>query len=161
MQPHRQQPIRLLCPLDSPGKNTGVGCHFLLQCIKVNSESEVARGMQGTLKAGLYCNLLHRIADWLRSSAPCCLPIHTSPGWHFMFSEGQTWKLLSESCQLISSRKRAGNCGGFCLGLPGVLNKAIYALNSFEAKPTVFSPKVRLALLHTCPWDNKDPCPVL
>ena len=35
MWPHRRQPIRLLRPWDSPGKNTGVGCHFLLQCIKV------------------------------------------------------------------------------------------------------------------------------
>ena len=36
--PHRRQPTRLLCPWDSPGKNTGVGCHFLLQCMKVKSE---------------------------------------------------------------------------------------------------------------------------
>ena len=43
MQPHRRQPTRLLCPWDSPGKNTGVGCHFLLQCIKVKSEKEVAQ----------------------------------------------------------------------------------------------------------------------
>ena len=34
VQPHRRQPTRLLCPWDSPGKNTGVGCHFLLQCMK-------------------------------------------------------------------------------------------------------------------------------
>ena len=34
MRPHRRQPIRLPCPWDSPGKNTGVGCHFLLQCMK-------------------------------------------------------------------------------------------------------------------------------
>ena len=40
--PHRRQPTRLLRPWDSPGKNTGVGCHFLLQCMKVKSESEVA-----------------------------------------------------------------------------------------------------------------------
>ena len=33
----------LLCPWDSPGKNTGVGCHFLLQCMKVKSKSEVAQ----------------------------------------------------------------------------------------------------------------------
>ena len=37
------QPIRLPCPWDSPSKNTGVGCHFLLQCMKVKSESEVAQ----------------------------------------------------------------------------------------------------------------------
>ena len=35
MRPHRWQPTRLPCPWDSPGKNTGVGCHFLLQCMKV------------------------------------------------------------------------------------------------------------------------------
>ena len=40
--PHRQQPTRLPHPWDSPGNNTGVGCHFLLQCMKVRSESEVA-----------------------------------------------------------------------------------------------------------------------
>ena len=43
MRPHRWQPTRLLCPWDSPRKNTGVGCHFLLQCMKVKSESEVAQ----------------------------------------------------------------------------------------------------------------------
>jgi len=41
--PHRWQPNRPPCPWDSPGKNTGVGCHFLLQCMKVKSESEVAQ----------------------------------------------------------------------------------------------------------------------
>ena len=41
--PHRWQPTRLPRPRDSPGKNTGVGCHFLLQCLKVKSENEVAQ----------------------------------------------------------------------------------------------------------------------
>ena len=43
VQPHRWQPTRLPRPWDSPGKNTGVGCHFLLQCMKVKNESEVAQ----------------------------------------------------------------------------------------------------------------------
>ena len=43
VRPHRQHPTRLPCPWDSPGKNTGVGCHFLLQCRKEKSESEVAQ----------------------------------------------------------------------------------------------------------------------
>ena len=43
VRPHRWQPTRLPHPWDSPGKNTGVGCHFLLQCKKVKSESEVAQ----------------------------------------------------------------------------------------------------------------------
>ena len=43
VQPQRRQPTRLPRPWDSPGKNTWVGCHFLLQCRKVKSESEVAQ----------------------------------------------------------------------------------------------------------------------
>ena len=43
VRPHRRQPTRLPRPWDSPGKNTGVGRHFLLQCRKVKSESEVAQ----------------------------------------------------------------------------------------------------------------------
>ena len=43
VRPHRRQPTRLPRPWDSPGKNTGVGCHFLLQCRKVKRKSEVAQ----------------------------------------------------------------------------------------------------------------------
>ena len=43
VRPHRRQPTRLPRPWDSPGKNIAVGCHFLLQCVKVKSESEVAQ----------------------------------------------------------------------------------------------------------------------
>ena len=43
VQPCRRQPTRLPRPWDSPGKNTGVGCHFLLQCMKVKSESDVSQ----------------------------------------------------------------------------------------------------------------------
>ena len=56
LQPHRWQPTRLLCPWDSPGKNTGVGCHFLLQCMKVKSESEVAQSCP-TLSDPMDCSL--------------------------------------------------------------------------------------------------------
>ena len=43
VRPHRWQPTRLPRLWDSPGKNTGVGCHFLLQCMKMKNESEVAQ----------------------------------------------------------------------------------------------------------------------
>ena len=43
VRPHGRQPTRLLHPWDSPGKNTGVGCYFLLQCVKVESEIEVTQ----------------------------------------------------------------------------------------------------------------------
>ena len=56
VRPHRWQPTRLCRPWDSPGKNTGVGCHFLLQCMKVKSESEVAQSCP-TLGDPMDCSL--------------------------------------------------------------------------------------------------------
>ena len=56
VRPHRQQPTRLPRPWDSPGKNTGVGCHFLLQSMKVKSESEVAQSYL-TLSDPMDCSL--------------------------------------------------------------------------------------------------------
>ena len=56
VRPHRWQPTRLPRPWDSPGKNTGVGCHFLLQCMKVKSESEVAQSCP-TLRGPMDCSL--------------------------------------------------------------------------------------------------------
>ena len=53
---HRRQPTRLPRPWDSPGKNTGVGCHFLLQCMKVKSESEVTQSCP-TLSDPMDCSL--------------------------------------------------------------------------------------------------------
>ena len=56
VRPHRRQPTRLRRPWDSPGKNTGVGCHFLLQSMKVKSESEVAQSCP-TLSDPMDCSL--------------------------------------------------------------------------------------------------------
>ena len=56
VQPHRQQPTSLLCPWDSPGKNTGVGCYSLLQCMRVKSESEVTQSCP-TLRDPMDCSL--------------------------------------------------------------------------------------------------------
>ena len=52
----RRQPTRNPSPWDSPGKNTAVGCHFLLQCMKVKSESEVAQSFP-TLCDPMDCSL--------------------------------------------------------------------------------------------------------
>ena len=56
VRPHRRQPTRFLCPWDSPGRNTGVGCYFLLQCMKVKSESEVTQSCP-TLSDPMDCSL--------------------------------------------------------------------------------------------------------
>ena len=79
--PHRRQPVRLPRPWDPPGKNTGVGCHFLLQCMKsekwkwshsVVSDSEQPHGLQPTRllhpwdfpgkSTGVGCHCLLRVA---------------------------------------------------------------------------------------------------
>ena len=56
VQPHRWQPTSLHRPWDSPGKNTGGGCHFPLQCMKVKSESEVTQ-LCPTLSDPMDCSL--------------------------------------------------------------------------------------------------------
>ena len=56
VRPHRRQPTRLPRPWDSPGKNTGVGYHFFLQCMQVKSESEVAQSYP-TLRDPMDCSL--------------------------------------------------------------------------------------------------------
>ena len=76
VQPHRRQPTRLPHPWDSPGKNTGVGCHFLLQCMKVKSENEAAKS-HPTLHDLIDCSLqgssVHgifqaRVLEWVASA---------------------------------------------------------------------------------------------
>ena len=96
-QPHRRQPTRLPHPWDSPGKNTGVGCHFLLQCMQVKSESEVSQSCP-TLSNPMDCSLpgssIHgifqaRVLEWgaiafsepgaggtlFLSATPSCTPV--------------------------------------------------------------------------------------
>ena len=101
VRPHRWQPTRLPCPWDSPSKNTGVGGHFLLQCMKVKSESEAAQwysipsypmvcSLPGSTVPGI---LQARILEWvaisfsnacmhaesLQSCPTLCNPIDGSP----------------------------------------------------------------------------------
>ena len=72
LRPHGPQTARPLCPWDFPGKNTGVGCHFFLQCRKVKSESEVAQSCP-TLRDPMDCSppgssvhgiLQARVLEW-------------------------------------------------------------------------------------------------
>ena len=90
---------RLHCPWDSPGKNTGVGCHFLLQCMKVKSESEVAQSCP-TLSDPMDCSLagssVHGIFQakyWSGVPLPSPSPVCSSPynkGLGFFW--GKTWR---------------------------------------------------------------------
>ena len=80
-RPHGLQPTRLPRPWDSPGKNTGVGCHFLLQCMKVKSESEISQSCP-TLHDPMDCSLpgssVHaifqaRVLEWVAIAFSSCL----------------------------------------------------------------------------------------
>ena len=107
MRSHRRQPARLPCPWDSPGKNTGVGCHFLLQCMKVKSErshsvvsdSSRPHGLQPTRllhpwdfpgkSTGVGCHCLLRCTCYMKIDSSLCnlgtipieidLPLNFSP----------------------------------------------------------------------------------
>ena len=73
VRPRRRQPTRLCCPWDSPGKNTGVGCHFLLRCVKVKRESEITQScltpsdpMDGSLPGSSIHGILQaRVLAWV------------------------------------------------------------------------------------------------
>ena len=114
VQPHRQQPTRLPRPWDSPGKNTGVCCHFLLQCMKVKSESEVTQSCP-TLRDPMDCSLpgssVHgifqaRVLEWVaiafsrffsraRFSALALLTFCTRQFWSALMSLSDFLRLAS------------------------------------------------------------------
>ena len=75
VRPHRRQPTRLPRPWDSPGKNTGVGCHFLLQCVKMKSESEVAQSRLTLSDMGCHFLLqgVFRLRDGTNVSCISCI----------------------------------------------------------------------------------------
>ena len=75
VRPHRRQPTRLPRPWDSPGKSTGVGCHVLLQCMKVKSESEVAQScltLSNPMDCGPPGSSVHGIFPGKSTGVGCC-----------------------------------------------------------------------------------------
>ena len=103
VRPHRRQPTRLPCSWDSPGKNTGVGCHFLLQCTKVKSESKVAQSCP-TLSDPMDCSLpgscIHgifqaRVLEWgaIAFSEGCIILLHKCT---FFLAQSHRGQMLSQ-----------------------------------------------------------------
>ena len=89
----RRQPTRPCRPWDSPGKNTGVGCHFLLQCMKVKSEGEVAQS----------CLTLCDSTDSSPpdSSIPGILQARTLEWAAISFSNAWKWKVKGKSLSRV------------------------------------------------------------
>ena len=115
VRPHRWQPTRLPHPWDSPGSNAGVGCHFLLQCIKVKSESEVAQScptLSHPMDSSLPGSSIHgifqaRVLEWgaiafsraiLRSlrKTKCYIVLAKLSTLRWVFSWGFTWPEISD-----------------------------------------------------------------
>src|SRR5574337_53214 len=99
VRPHRRQPSRLPRPWDSPGKNTGVGCHFLLRCMKVKSENEVTQScptLATTWTAGLEKSVCrqeatvrtgHGTTDWFQIGKGVCQVCILSPCLFNLYAE--------------------------------------------------------------------------
>ena len=114
VRPHRWQPTGLPCPWDSPGKNTGVGCHFLLQCMKVKSESEVVQSCP-TPSDPMDCSppgsSIHgifqaRVLEWGAIAFPISLLDH-------LFITRHTEEITSQMKQSLGwGPKQRGLCGG-------------------------------------------------
>ena len=103
VRPHRRQPSRLPHPWDSPGKNTGMGCHFLLQCMKMKSESEVTHSCP-TLRNPMVCSppgsSVHgifqaRVLEWGAIAFPG-IPVEL-----FQILKDDAVKVLHAICQQI------------------------------------------------------------
>ena len=119
--PHGLQPSRLPRPWDSPGKNTGVGCHFLLQCMKVKSESEVAQS----------CQTLHDPMD-------CSLP---GSSIHGIFQA----RVLERGVITFSARTPEGPLNDFFIAF--AMLSCNYTFPCLYALPDLFW---RQSLAHTC-----------
>ena len=104
VQPHRRQPTRLPHPWDSPGKNTRVGCHFLLQFRKVKSESEVAQ----------LCTTLYDPMD-------CSLPDSSIHG--IFQARVLEWVAIAFSHKVCSSPYISTTCMQFLHAVPGTCER--------------------------------------
>ena len=136
VRPHRWQPTRLPRPWDSPGKNIGVGCHFLLQCMKVTSESEVAQSCP-TLPDPMDCSLpgssIHgifqtRVLEWVATNA-IYIKFKSKQNWMLVFL-GMYVRVLKKSKDRITVRDWGMVCSGQneCV----VVSKVLWAINNVQ-----------------------------
>ena len=118
VRPHRWQPTRLPHTWDSPGKNTGVGCHFLLQCMKVKSEREVTQSCL-TLRDPMDCSLpgssIHgifqaRVLEWGAIAFSIRCLIHTILHLDLLLSSVSLLSLSTPSPLLCMFPGKRGHC---------------------------------------------------
>ena len=137
---HRRKPTRLPCPWDSPGKNTGVGCHLLLQCTKVKSESEVAQSCP-TLHDPMDCSLpgcsIHGIFQARALEWGCYLVLCNRIPYCSWGSQGKNTEVVSQSLLqwTMFCQKPSCSCSGWILLFfrPVTLEKAMTPHSSILA----------------------------
>ena len=152
VRPHRRPPTRLLCPWDSPGKNTGVGCHFLLQCMKVKSEKwkwslSVVSDRQWT--HGLQPSRLLRPLDFPGKI--------TGVGCHFLLQcmKVKSESEVSQSCLTLSDPMDCSPPGSSDHGIfqARVLDWGAIAFSDLFTKAHLFTFHLKqLSVLHTMPY---------
>ena len=126
VRPHRQQSTRLLCPWDSPGENAGVGCHFLLQCMKVKSESEVAQSCPTHISIFRLVDLINmNFICWRRDRLPTPVFLGFPCG-----SDGEEFICNAEDLGLIPELGRSPGGGkGYPLQYSGLENSMDYTVH--------------------------------
>ena len=101
VRPQRQQLTRLPSPWNSPGQNTGVGCHFLLQCMKVKTESEVAQSCP-TLSDPMDCSLPVQTQIQMEHESLSSSKNDSQQDWILIYipDEGEVYGVKSSVCLL-------------------------------------------------------------
>ena len=164
VRPHRQLSTRLCCPWDSPGKNTGVGCHFLLQCLRVKNESEVAQSCP-TLWDLMDCSLpdssIHgifqaRVLEWVAIAFSLLVCEMTAIVWLFEHSLALPFFGIGMKADLFQS---CGHCWVF--QICDIQNR--YCSNCVNWNFLVFSETQKLRLFLVFPFTFHSCCrnPVL
>ena len=160
MRPHRWQPTRLPWPWDSPGKNTGVGCHFLLQCMKVKNERKVSQ-LCPTLSDSMDCSppgssirgiFQARVLEWgaiafsVRDSSCLFLDFSIESRLEYISFSHDTFpdcdfEWQNVVCVLLSSWVRT---------TPLIPGKKVNRFNKFENYPTFEAiQEISITLMHT------------
>ena len=152
VRPHRRQPTRLPRPWDSPGKNSGVGCHFLLQFMKVKSESEVSQSCP-TLSDPMDCSppgfSIHgifqaRVLEWgaiAFSNSPYvqCPTNKASPSHNCLQSFPRNWSVylkLRGECRSKPASTPAVNAVLLRRHKPGKAEILFFPYRTLESTPT-------------------------
>ena len=155
MWPHRWQPTRLLLPWDSPGKNTGVGCQVLLQCMKVKSESEVAQScltLPATPWAAAYqappSMWFSRQEYWSGSPVPSPIKQYNTPQTKFLLAVIEVTEYMLPHTQnhyaIYSYLLRTDqhiSAGGHLRGTYDILKNPFDSSESFQPPPKKSSGK--------------------